>query len=805
MKNSFQTLCFLCILLFGSQNLFAQRTIPRCAHFNKHVHAIGNRDEDQGNLRSDTLDILKYTISLDMTQMDAQTIKGACTIDLRSKMNGIDWINLDLLNLQVDSITSGGNQLVYTHEDGLIHTTLNTVLNMNDAYQLTVYYHGTPATDASFGGFYFQNTYAYNLGVAFNDDPHNYGRAWFPCFDNFVERSAYDMQVLTNNGRTAYCGGVRTAVETVGQDSLLTSWSLEQEIPTYLASVAVSNYTHVDRSFESISGETIPIWLTAKPADTTAMKQSFINVASCAEGFEDDYGQYHWPRVGFVLVPFNGGAMEHATNIAYPRITANGTLTYETLMAHELSHHWFGDLVTCRNAEDMWLNEGWAQYSEAIFTENQYGPTAYRNWILNNHKDALVLSHIADGGYYPVSGIPTQITYGYHVYTKGSDMAHTLRGYMGDDDFFTAVKAYLEQYQFSDVNSEEMRDFFQQYTDANLTSFFDDWIFQEGFPEFRIRQTTNTSGNNWEVIVDQFHHHNPELYENVPMQLTVLDNTGNRHYFNVLLSGATTTLPVTLGNGVVPAAFFLNENDAISEAVLAENKVITNTSMNTFAHAEAGVNVMNFGGAQSVFARVENHFAEANPGQTQAEFFISPDRWWNIYHDAPEGAAVHCLVKFYGNSAQPNYFDPQFFQYMTDHSLPEDSMIIVYRPDGVSPWVELEEYYVNPLGNNTNWNGEIAMLNIRPGQYAWAVKTGLSSIAENTKVVDMYYNQRAIVIATQHKKGSVSIYDAMGKLVNETLVTGNTEIPVRHLSKGTYQAHWKGENKENTVIRFVVE
>lgn len=805
MKNSFQILCLVCILPFGSQNLLAQRTIPKCAHFNKHLYASGNREEDPGNLRSDTLDILKYSISLDMTHMDAQTIKGACTIDLRSKMDGIDWINLDLISLQVDSIKAGNNQLVYSHNDGLIHVTLSTVLNMNDSYQLVVYYHGTPTTDASFGGFYFQNTYAYNLGVAFNDDPHNYGRTWFPCFDNFVERSAYDMQVLTSNNRTAYCGGIRTSVATVGQDSLLTSWSLEQQIPTYLASVAVSNYTHVNKSFESISGETIPIWLTAKPADTTLMKQSFVNVASCAEGFEDDFGLYRWPRAGFVLVPFNGGAMEHATNIAYPRFASNGTLTYETLFAHELSHHWFGDLVTCRNAEDMWLNEGWASYSESIFLENQYGAAAYLTDVRNKHKSALLHAHMDDGGRYPVSGVPTELTYGSHVYIKGADMAHTLRGYMGDEDFFTAVKAYLEQYQFSDVNSADMRDFLQQYTDADLTSFFDDWIFQEGFPEFRIRQTINTTDNNWEVIVDQFQHYNPELYNNIPMQLTVLDNAGNRHYFNILLSGETTTIPITLNNGIVPAAFFLNENDAISEAVLAENKVIINNNTTDFNYAEAGVSVVNFGGADSVFVRVENHFAEANPNQSQAEFFISPDRWWNIYHDGSDDATVHCLVKYYGNTTQSNYFDPLFFQYITDHSLVEDSMIIVYRPDGVSPWVELEEYYVNPLGNNTNWTGEIAMLNIRPGQYAWAVRTGLSSVAEHTKVVDMYYNQRALVITTQHQKGSVSIYDAMGKLVSETPVSGNTEIAVRHLSKGTYQAHWTGENKENSVVRFIVE
>lgn len=767
---------------------------------------MGLRSEDPGNMRSDTLDILKYSLSLDMTEMNANTLKGACTVDFKSKMNNIGWINLDLLQLQVDSIKSSGTHLNFTHNDEIVHVALPQSLNIDDSFQLTVYYRGTPITDATFGGFYFQGGYAYNLGVAFSDDPHNYGRAWFPCFDNFVERSAYDVQVLTNNGRTAYCGGLRTSVESVGQDSLLTSWSLEQEIPTYLASVAVTNYTHVEKSFESISGETIPIWLTARPSDTTMMKQSFVNIASCSQDFEEDYGLYRWPRVGFVLVPFNGGAMEHATNIAYPRFAADGSLAYETLFAHELSHHWWGDLVTCRNAEDMWLNEGWASYSESIFLENQYGAATYLSDVRSKHKDALLNAHRDDGGRYPVSGVPTEITYGSHVYIKGADMAHTLRGYMGDDDFFTAIKAYMEEYQFRDVSSEDMRDFFQGYTDANLTDFFDDWIFQEGYPEYRVRTALNTSGNNWDVIIDQHHHYNPELYNNVPMELTVLDDNGNRHYYDVLLSGASTIASVQLPDGINPSAFFLNENCAISEAVLAENRTITNTATQNFTYAEAILSVMNLGGAPSVMVRVENHFAAANPGQTQAEFFISPDRWWNIYHNGNEASAVHCLLKYYGNSSQNNFYDPLFFEYLQANGLTENDIIMVYRPDGSTPWQEVEEYTVQTTSNVTNWLGEVTMMNIRSGQFAWAVRTGEISVDEKEKpLIDMYHNRHSIVVRPNHQQGTIRVFDMAGKLVMRKSVKEDITIATGNFAKGAYQAIWQGKDEARQVLRFVVE
>ncbi|MFN9799531.1 MAG: M1 family aminopeptidase, partial [Bacteroidota bacterium] len=249
-----------------------------------------------------------------------------------------------------------------------------------------------------------------------------------------VELSEYELRVLTANGRTAYCGGVRLSVDTVGTDSLYTRWLLaDHPIPSYLASVAVANYTHVDDSYTTALGETIPVWLTARPQDTTAMKNSFLNLIGCLSGFEEHYGPYRWPRVGFVSVPFNAGAMEHATNIAYPSFAINGNLTFETLIAHELSHHWWGDLVTCRTAEDMWLNEGWASYCEALFEEIIYGVEAYADYVASNHKDVLTDVPNDDGGYFPVSGVPHELTYSGTVYSKGADIVHNLRGVMGDD------------------------------------------------------------------------------------------------------------------------------------------------------------------------------------------------------------------------------------------------------------------------------------------------------------------------------------------------------------------------------------
>jgi aminopeptidase N len=102
--------------------------------------------------------------------------------------------------------------------------------------------------------------------------------------------------------------------------------------------------------------------IACEPADTNNVNGSFAHLQESFSMLEENFGTHSWPKVGYSLVPFNFGAMEHATNIHIGKPFIDGTLNYETLIAHELSHHWFGDLVTCSTAGDMWLNEGFASY-----------------------------------------------------------------------------------------------------------------------------------------------------------------------------------------------------------------------------------------------------------------------------------------------------------------------------------------------------------------------------------------------------------------------------------------------------------
>lgn len=762
--------------------------------------------DDPGNLRSDTLDVLSYDINLDMTLMNSSQIKANCTVALQSLMDNVSSVNLDLRSLTVDSVKWGSNNLTFTHVGELLHINLPSAINSGDELSLNVYYHGTPGVDASWGGFYFQSGYAYNIGVAFTSEPHTFGRVWFPCFDNFVERSSFMFHVLTNQNRTAYCNGLRTGIDVVGQDSIITHWQLDELIPSYLATVSVTNYVEALDSFQSMSGDEIPVTMIARASDTTEMKQSLIHIPEWMEAAETKYGPFRWPRLGYCAVPFIAGAMEHATNISYPIYALDGSLAFETTAAHEASHHWWGDLVTCRNADDMWINEGWASYSEALYMELLYSHAAYVDYVRENHKDVLLYAHIHDGGRYPVSGIPSEITYGDHVYNKGADVAHTLRGYMGEDDFFVGIKDFLDVNQFSDVSSEDLRDHLQSFTGADLNSFFNNWVFEGGFPEFRVREFHLVSGNDWQLAIDQHKHYSAEFYTNVPMQVSAIDETGNHIYFDVMLSGEFTDLTLSLPDGFSPVAFFLNENDAISQAVLGETQMLTQVGSSDFDFAEFELDVMNMGSADSIYMRVENHWAAADELQSQPEFFISPDRWWNVYHNGTEeNVDLKATIRYYGNDSQTNYFDPLFFDYFEANTLNEDSIILVYRPDELTAWQEWSDYSLFTTPGLTNWNGRVDILHVAPGQYTWAARTGVDAVNESANLLSsIYQNGDFLVVNATEQNQTLTVTDLSGKLIFIGNVNRKTQIPCGAWSKEVYLITRTNQAKNQSATQKIL-
>jgi aminopeptidase N len=768
------------------------------------------------NMRSDTINVLDYQIKMDLTQMSTQTLSASCKVSFESKMNAIDGISLDLLKLTVDSVKIANNHLTYAYNDTLLRIDFLTPLSTGDQSEVTVFYRGTPQTDPSgFGGFYFSGNYAYNLGVAFQSEPHNYGRTWHPCFDNFEERATYDIEITTPSTITAYSNGYIQSESVGSNNENIRRWILDEEIPTYLACVGAAPYTHVAQTFtSSLTNAQTPVMLIATPQDTTDMKNSFSNLFVAMDAYEANYGPYVWNKIAFALVPFNGGAMEHATCVMYPKFAVDGSLSYETLMAHELSHHWWGNLVTCRTAEDMWINEGLASYSESIFLEHVYDYESYINELKGVHRNVIQKAHFDDGGFLSISGVPHDATYGTHTYNKGATLMHNLRSHMGDADFFAGLKAIQTNYALKSINAEEFRDELTSSTGYNADKFFDNYIFNPGFNGFEVDSfIVNTQGSQLDVkvFIQQKLFEAPDYFEDVPVQITFVDANWNTFSVVKNISGATQNVDVLVPFD--PVMVYLNKESKLLNAVTGEDVVITTTSTEQLNYAYFYLNVQEED--DSSFLRIE-HYRVAPDGFNNSnlgfEYVISPDRYWKVDGIISNSFKAKARLFYDSRNTAAGNLDNGLMKDHNGISFNEDSLVLLWRPDQKSAWQEYEFYVPFNQGSLTDGSGRMELSEVLKGEYAFGFrKSALNTFGENLpEQMKIYPNPTKdnlhIEWEQAEKANKIKIFDNSGKVMNEKEMDGNHLIvSTKKYPSGIYYVALYNQNEVIAKQKFIKE
>ncbi|MBC7426301.1 MAG: T9SS type A sorting domain-containing protein [Bacteroidia bacterium] len=662
--------------------------------------------------RPDSFSITHTTINLSIRNFSAKQIAGSATLQVKTKINTAS-IKLDLDNLIVDSVYNFNTKLLYSRPTGKVNITLEKTYLLGDSLQLKIFYHGKPAADpGGWGGFYFTGEHAFNLGVGFTANPHTYGRAWFPTVDHFEIHSTYEFFITTDSNYLAMCNGILQNYPPIINGTKTWHWMLGQPIAPYLASVSVAKYTPVISTYTG-PYRSFPVWLGSVAADTAKAKLSFVNLHSCIGIFENKYGPQTFDKVGFNMVPFTGGAMEHASNITFPEFAVDGTTNNETLMAHELSHHWWGNTITCKTPEDMWLNEGWASYSEKLFLENQYGKEAYKNEVRKTHFEVLRFAHIRDAGARAVSGVPHDYTYGAHVYKKGADVVHTLRGYLGDSLFFSGAKSFLETYKFQNVSSEDLRNFLQSKSQRPVNEFFDNWIFEPGFAHAEI-VSVKKNGSKMMVTIVQKSKFTSKLYERLPMEVCFFD--ANRKVFNkeILISKETETFEFDIPFNVVYTC--LDFDEKISDAITDKAVKVYQTGSIDLNEALMQVNIKSIN--DTALLRVEHHWVGPDHGFNGIQYPMPSNyRFWTVGGVWPTGFSADATISYDGRTPPSGNLG------YLDHTLikkTEDSLTLLYRPDPLSPWSVYKGQVVNSNGKLDKY-GTITIKDLKQGDYVLAM------------------------------------------------------------------------------------
>lgn len=757
------TSCF--ILLFFSFLVQAQPADstkePSCRH-TKAMLLLAQQQWDSldisinTNARCEQFDIQHYTVVLNMAAHERQKIEGWCGVQFVPKQTDLQTLPLDLLQMQVDSVYWKGELLPFSYNDTLLQIHFKTTLPKDSSQTLRVYYQGNPQKDGSWGGFYYQGEYAYNLGVGFSANPHNYGRVWHPCFDNFKERATYTFRITTKGQQRAHCNGYLQSEQI--KDNLTTRvWQQKQPIPSYLAAIAVANYTVVEQTYIGIE-DTIPIRLVANAADTTALVQSFVHLKDAIGAYEYWFGPHRWQKIGYSLVPFNAGAMEHATNIAYPIFAADGSLKRESLMAHELAHSWWGNLVTCATAQDMWINEGMASYCEQLFVERAYGRKHYLKVVRDNHHDVLSSAHKKEGGYRPITNVPHQYTYGRHVYDKGAVVAHNLRWYMGDTAFRKGMHMVMKDYAFKNINSGQLRDVLMAATGQDLNPFFDDWVFQRGFPHFQVAEYTYEKNKVHVKIVQQLVGRKTYCTK-VPLSLTFQGKQGEEERRRVFVSGAMDSVTVELP--FEPVQVLLNDAQQLNQARFDEIITLKDSSqiIVPLAHGVLqwdGLELLHLG--DSAHLHLQRHLVPPSKLPNMAEYQAIQTGYWTVQGSwAPEFEAEGSirLVKNRLND-------------LWTKKSSVDSIVLLYRPTPNDCW------RVHPSSRSTVFiNSKVLVFHLLKGDYLLAkanppVAYQEAQTSNRPQILETRFQEKQLQLRfklPQVQKGCLLLVDKEGNCV----------------------------------------
>lgn len=697
-----------------------------CHHHNKagvKRNALTSMEKvllNQSIARSDTFDILSYLIHIDVTNYAAQQIVASTTVRFRALMPGQSSIRFDLYQLQVDSVLYLGESLGYSYANNILQLNFNSTLATSDTASVTVYYQGHPYQDPTWGGFYFESNYIYSLGIGLTTIPPNFGKVWYPCFDSFVERALYEYHVKSAGTYRAHCQGTFLGETVLAADTVIRSFAFNQPIPTHCSAIAVADYVDYDYTHMGAYGN-IPVRLTAKPGQIDAMQTKFEHLNSAIDACEYWYGPYAWERVGYVLT--TDGALEIPTNIAYPQyMTGESLATNDGLISHELGHHWWGDMVTPHNHNDMWLKEGPAEYSSHLMVEWMNGDSAFVANVKTNHLDVLKNAHLEDGDFYPMSPMPDPVIYGTHTYYKGASVVHNLRGYMGDDLFRQAMTGVQSDHQYEDITPEQFRDYLEEESGVDLHSFFDDQVFSPGFSVFVVDSfASNVNGSNFDVrfYLQQKLRACPQYYSNVPLDITLIGENWQRSNYQVTASGQFSDFMVSAS--FIPKLVVVNGFNRLNQARMDyEFKVFPNVSIYpVLPYVDFRFTKVNV--QDSSLVRVDHIWAAPDQNNLGDGIYeISNVHYWNVSGLWQPGDFFTSKFYYYGSSNTKLDYD------LYNNS--EQNAVLLYRPSSHVPW-EVCPGFTMGSGSLSNGDGFFNLDTLRIGQYAFA--NGDASVAVN--------------------------------------------------------------------------
>jgi hypothetical protein len=436
----------------------------------------------------DNYDALSYQISIRVNPppLGDGTLTG--TVEMSGKaINDLISVDLDIgATLSADSAWTGSQLCPFTRPSTeRVRIQLPATVTTGDSFDVKIRYSGDPGPmcfpGMTFYGVHGSDDFPVVSTLAEPDCSHQ----WWPCKDRLDDKATVELTVDAPAGFVTAGNGNLVSEETVG-DRSVTKWRESYPITPYLVAFASSNYTRWTDTYHTADGDSIPLMFYAFPEDEDSARVHYRVMPQALKAYEPDsiYGPYPYrnpeiarEKLGVVEFPWSG-AEEHQTIVSEGSLFVRHPYSSATVLAHEISHQWWGDAVTCKSVDDMWLNEGFASYSEALYSaarDTVDHARGYRGYMMQLRNPI--------GFEYPGSCVRPVQTFGSTTYRKGAWVLHMLRGVLGRDLFYQCLHEYYARYQYGNASTEEFTRAVEETAARDLRWFFVPWLYGVGRPQ----------------------------------------------------------------------------------------------------------------------------------------------------------------------------------------------------------------------------------------------------------------------------------------------------------------------------------
>lgn len=440
-------------------------------------------------------------------------------LNLSDTLNKI-YINLSD-DLKVSQVTLNGSNVPFDHDNDYIIINSTGSVAQSENFVVTISYEGSPKT-SGFDSFSFKTIN--NEPSIYSLSEPDYAPSWWPCKDLPSDKATLEMRITVPNELTAVSNGLLKEVITESNGDKTFYWKSDYLITTYLVSIAISKYDSWSDIYVSEDGsKQMNVDYYTYPSYTEKAKYDWKNTVSMIGFFSKMFGEYPFinEKYGMAMFGWVGGAMEHQTisSMGYTLVTGNGR--YEDIVVHELVHQWFGDAVSPQSWKDIWLNEGFATYGEALWEEHNGGQQAYIDFLRKED-----YGHFSGTVYNPEGFI-----FGPTVYNKGAWCLHMLRGVVGDSTFFKIIKSYYQQYKYKNANTWDFKRVCEEISGTDLTYFFNQWIFEgTGRPYYKYSWNSDKNSDSFTLRINLRQTQEDYDVYKMPVKVTVRTDSGNEEF-----------------------------------------------------------------------------------------------------------------------------------------------------------------------------------------------------------------------------------------------------------------------------------